>query len=138
MSSDHFILTGASSFQLTSTPTSVGDYCQGPVSFECVAVGILPTLLWLANSTETIFARHAVVLEDPFPVTLTTSGSLRGVTVQITNASRNKDNANSFDVTSLIFAEDATVLDGWSLACADTNRNGSETLSIRVRSLSEI
>lgn len=135
---DHgFDSSGASRFDLTSLPpSSAGEFCPGPVSLTCEGVGVLPTLFWLANSTEKVLARYAVILEDNFPVLLDVSPALPGVTAEVTSASRNRNDPNTFDVTSSIHANNVSVLNRWSFKCADTNRNGSRPLTIRVNSLS--
>lgn len=110
---------GNASLDLMSSPTSTtGIFCPGPVNFTCIGTEIMSSFSWLINSSTsaTYFYQDA----DTFPRTLTINSLLDGVTVEVTNATINPSITSTFDMTSVLSANDVSVFNDTSLQCVNT------------------
>ena len=119
---------GASYFNLTSSPFSMGSFCKRPVNFTCIGSEVTSSFFWILDDGMAI-ADYAFRPSD-FPVSLSLNNPIQGVTAEVTVASL--VSTGIIDIVSTLFIEDVSVLNGRSVHCEDGLRNPSNKLNMSI------
>ena len=122
------IILGASYFSLTSSPFSMGSFCERPVNFTCIGSEVTASLFWILDDGMVI-ADYAFRSTD-FPVSLSINIPIQGVTAEVTDAS--VVSTGIIDIVSTLFIEDVSVLNGQSVHCESGSGNPGNKLNISI------
>ena len=118
---------------LTTSPFSMGTFCQRPVNITCTGSEISFTFLWKNGLIDIASYGYRLSHEGSFPRPISLEVPLQGVTAEVTTA-RLLSSLTVIDIVSTLFIEDVSVLDGYSVSCEDGVGIRSVEVNITVTS----